>query len=214
MAQRDGSRIACRNRLRCAGERGHAQMEALRRLWQWSRPMGITIGLGLQNFLGDEPGLREQALEDIVRSSSTMALREIVDAGPDCDLSRARVFEVVRTFDQHLVADYLSPELATSILSAVAATWDKYDSWASFAYEEAEDLGIWCQDIAFLNPGPIASVRLHRQRPRSAAPELELKLMDATETLPIFQAVDHPQATIAVALNELALRYSLVLSTG
>lgn len=166
--------------------------------------MTLVVGLGINlcNYENSEERLK--AVRTIVESGCTDLIYEVFNH-LSTTLDEINVLKVERTVNgvEHR---WLTKKEAQPIIQDIQITYEQYDYYASFAWFELDEIGAFdIQELALTLNNP--------------EEEIEVKISGVEETIKIIDLErsswnwqnSHPQAKIAFALHQLAMKHRLMI---
>jgi hypothetical protein len=169
--------------------------------------MTLVVDLGLERFYYGDPELRLAGAASLVENGYTTLVHEIVSGSRE-DLQSAKVLVAYRRADEVVARRWLEAAERRPILADVAKVYARHGSYASFSWDQLEQLGAYdVQPLALVLDGPERppqeGVTLPGVSTRLRAVSLERSLAN--------WGARHPQARAAAALHKLAQKHRLVV---
>lgn len=166
----------------------------------------MVICLGIEAFYYNNSEARQQGVIALVESGYTNKVREVFYSSREM-IENASIFEVEKT-ESGIESRWLTSDEAKPILDDIQDTFQKYDSYASFAWHEFDDGAHDIQPLALTIDNPEPKI-MRVQLPFDDSP---VKIIDIKYSMGMNWWCDtHPQVEVAYALHELALKHRLVI---
>lgn len=170
--------------------------------------MGLTVDIGLSRFFYGEEDHEpwKKGVNAVVASGCTNLARDIFAEMRD-DVPTALIYEARKNDDGTITGRVLDEDDAKPIRDAILETYQKYDSWAGFSWDQLEEIGAWdIQDLAVVFDGP----ERHETFQAVICDDHSSKIVDMKRSFDNFRERDS-QCRIARALHDLATVHRLIV---